>query len=242
MAASPKYVIGRSTVHSKKGALKRRTPEYNVGGWREQRHAKMIKTFGVSLILGFGIAVCAQASSLISLNDPVTLNGSFPGFSDVCGPDPQPLASTIDNGVFQPEETCYQEGVHWQGLTDSISIGFGGTFTIDGAIVQADDNDTYELDYLGTDNLYHLWWSIPVDPSFGLVTRPDADHTTIMTLPTVQALGVEIFATGGDNDYAVSQVEVFGSPSAVPEPGTLGLLGTGFIGMAALVNRRKRQS
>ncbi len=203
----------------------------------------MIKTFGLSLILGIGIAACAQAS-LISLNDPVTLNGSFPEFTSVC-PDtgaPQPAASTVDNGVFQPEETCYQSGIHWQGLTDSISIAFGGTFTIDGAIVQADDNDTYELDYLGTDNLYHLWWSIPVDPSFGLVTRPNGDQTTIMTLPTVQALGVEIFATGGDNDYAVSQVEVFGTPSAVPEPGTLGFLGAGFIGMVALVNRKRRQS
>jgi hypothetical protein len=103
--------------------------------------------------------------------------------------------------------------------------------------VQADDNDTYELDYLGTDNAYHLWWSIPSVPSFGLVTRPNADQTTIMTLPTVQALGVEIFATGGDGLYGVSQVEVFGS--SAPEPGTLGVLGVGLIGIGALVRRKK---
>jgi hypothetical protein len=61
-----------------------------------------------------------------------------------------------------------------------------------------------------------------------------------MTLPTVNALGVEIFATGGDGDYAVSQVEVFGSPSAVPEPGTLGIVGGGFAAMVVFARRKRR--
>jgi hypothetical protein len=204
-----------------------------------------MKHIGAAVLVGVGIAACAQAD-LVSLNAPVTLNGSFPTFTAVCGPTPQPAASSIDNGVFQPETTCYQSGIHWQGPTTgdpahSIAISFGGTFTIDGAIVQADDNDTYELDYLGTDDAYHLWWSIPEIPSFGLVTRPNADQTTIMTLPTVQALGVEIFATGGDGDYAVSQVEVFGNAS-VPEPGMLGFLSAALVGIVALVSRKKRLS
>lgn len=198
----------------------------------------MIKGAITALILSVGFAASAHAS-LISLNDPVTLNGSFPEFTSVCPPVElaQPAPGTIDNGVFQTEETCYQEGIHWQGLTDSISISFGGTFVIDGAIVQADDNDTYELDYLGTDDAYHLWWTIPTISSFGLVTRPNADQTTIMTLPTVDALGVEIFAVSGDNDYAVSQVEVFGS-AAVPEPDTMGLLCAGLIGIMVACKRR----
>ncbi len=194
-----------------------------------------------ALTLGIAIATCAQAG-IVSLNDPVTLNGTFPAFTSVCGPSPQPAASSIDNGVFQPETTCYQSGIHWQGAaggdtTHSIAIGFGSVFSINGAIVQADDNDTYELDYLGTDNLYHLWWSIPTISSFGLVTRPNANQTTIMTLPTVNALGVEIFATGGDGDYAVSQVEVFGS---VPEPGPIGLLTLSFVGFGVYVGRKIR--
>jgi hypothetical protein len=194
-----------------------------------------------NLILSVAITGIAHGA-LISLNDPVTLNGSFPTFSAVCGPDAQPAAGSVDNGVFQPEETCYQAGIHWQGSTSgdtthTIAIDFGGPFLIDGAIVQADDNDTYELDYLGTDDLYHLWWSIPEISSFGLVTRPNADQTTIMTLPTVEALGVQIFATGGDGLYAVSQVEVFGDP--VAEPNTLALLSVGILG-CCIVRVRKR--
>jgi hypothetical protein len=205
----------------------------------------MKRNIGATLILGVGIAMCAQGS-LISLNDPVTLNGSFPTFNAVCGPTAQPAASSIDNGVFQPETTCYQSGIHWQGAntgdtTHSIAIDFGGTFNINGAIVQADDNDTYELDYLGTDHLYHLWWSIPEIASFGLVTRPNADQTTIMPRPTVQALGVEIFATGGDGLYAVSQVEVFGS-AAVPEPAMLGFLSLGLLGIFARAGHRVYKS
>jgi hypothetical protein len=204
-----------------------------------------MKHIGAAVILGIGLAICAQAD-LVSLNAPVTLNGSFPDFSAVCGPTPQPAASSIDNGVFQPETTCYQSGIHWQGsmtgdTTHSIAISFGGTFTINGAIVQADDNDTYEVDYLGTDDVYHLWWSIPEISSFGLVTRPNADQATIMALPSVQALGVEIFATSGDGDYAVSQVEVFGNAS-VPEPGMLGFLSAGLVGIVAVVSRKKRLS
>jgi hypothetical protein len=204
----------------------------------------MMHRMAAAAVLGVGITACAYAD-LISLNDPVTLNGSFPTFTAVCGPTPQPAASSIDNGVFQHEMTCYQSGIHWQGPASgdpahSIAISFGGTFTIDGAIVQADDNDTYELDYLGTDDAYHLWWSIPEIPSFGLVTRPSGDQTTIMTLPAVQALGVEIFATGGDGDYAVSQVEVFGN-ATVPEPRMLGFLSVGLIGFVALVSCKKYQ-
>jgi PEP-CTERM motif len=203
-----------------------------------------MKSIVCNLILTLSIAGIAHGA-LISLNDPVTLTGSFPAFSAVCGPLSQPSAGSVDNGTFQPEETCYQAGIHWQGsssgdTTHTIALDFGGPFLINGAIVQADDNDTYELDYLGTDNAYHLWWSIPEDPSFGLVTRPNADQTTIMTLPTVEALGVQIFATGGDGLYAVSQVEVFGD--TVPEPNTLILLGLGMGALCVIAPRRSVQS
>jgi len=201
----------------------------------------MKNRFACAFLLTIGIAACAQAS-IVSLNAPVTLNGSYPTFSAVCGPSPQPAASTIDNGVFQPETTCYQSGIHWQGATTgdtthTIAISFSSASSISGAIVQADDNDTYELDYLGLDNLYHLWWSIPTISSFGLVTRPNADQTTVMSLPTVSALGVRIWATGGDGDYAVSQVEVF---SGVPEPGTLGILSAGLLAFGTLVYRKRK--
>jgi len=193
-------------------------------------------------LLSFAAALSATTN--IALNKAVTTNGTFlSGPQNIVCPGTPAAASTVDNGSFYAEQTCWLDGVAWQGTdlttdTPSIDISFGGAFTISSAIVQADDNDTYELQYLGTDNAYHDWWAIPLDPSFGLVTRPSGNQVTQQPLPTVVATGVRIFATSGDGDYSVGQVEVFGSPVGTPEPGSLMLLFGALPGLA-LLRRRK---
>jgi hypothetical protein len=178
-------------------------------------------------------------ASPINLNSPVTLNGSFPSYTSPVGPGlcgttpPQASASTLDDGVFLPENTCYQSGtVYWnsQNPLNTIDIDLQGTFLINGAIVQADDNDIYELQYRDIGGVYHNWYDVPTLGSFGMVTRPGSpDQTLIHALPAVQATGLRFFAPvgSGDGEWSVSEIQVF----AVPEPSTTWLV---FGGLALL--------
>ena len=171
-------------------------------------------------------AVASQAANPnVALNKPVTLNGSFPVFSypgNLCGVNPpQPAPSIVDNGVFLPEGTCFQSGVYWTSVApnanpnNTVDIDLGGTFLISSATVQADDNDTYTLQYRDVGGVYHDWWDIPLAGAFGLITRPNAtDPTQQQPLTPVIATGLRFFAPAGSGDgyYGVSQIAVFGVP------------------------------
>jgi len=194
-------------------------------------------------VVGLLLTVCllltpilVSANTNVALNAPVTTSGSFLSGPQTYVCDGTPAApSSVDNGVFYTEGTCWNDGVAWTGFTNTIDISFGGTYTIDSAIVQADDNDTYLLQYLGTDNLYHNWWQVPYDYSFGLVTRPNADQVTPQGLSTVVATGVRILATDGDGYNSVGQIEVF----TAPEPASLLLLAAALPALGAFRRLRK---
>ena len=179
----------------------------------------------------------------INLNKPVTLNGSFGAYvgpyGNICGVgvQPQGSAASLDDGVFLPEGTCYQSGpVYWNTQTNTIDIDLQGTFLLNGAIVQADDNDIYELQYKDTGGIYHNWYDVPTKGSFGMITRPGSGQ--IQALPAVQATGLRFFAPvgSGDGEWAVSEIEVF----AVPEPGTIWMMLGGLTLVAAARVKRQR--
>lgn len=185
----------------------------------------------------------------INLNSPVTLNGSFAAYvgpyGNLCGvgAQPQGSAGSLDDGVFLPETTCYQSGpVYWNTQTNTIDIDLQGTFTLNAAIVQADDNDIYTLQYKDTGGIYHDWWNIPQLGAFGMITRPGSpDQTQMQLLSEVQATGLRFFAPvgSGDGEWAVSEIEVF----YVPEPATtwmvLGGLAFLLIGRTRLPGRAR---
>jgi hypothetical protein len=170
--------------------------------------------------------VASHAQNInVALNRPVTLNGSFPVFTypgGLCGTNPpQPSPSTVDNGHFLAEGTCFQSGIYWTSVppnanpNDTVDIDLGGTFLISSATVQADDNDTYTLQYRDIGGVYHDWWNIPTAGNFGLITRPNpTDPTQQQPLTPVIATGLRFFAPAGSGDgyYAVSQIAVFGVP------------------------------
>jgi hypothetical protein len=154
----------------------------------------------------------------VALGKPVTLNGVFPIFEHICdGPPPQASAATITDGVFLPNNTCWQLGtVYWSSefsSGNSIEIDLQGTFQLDAAIVQADDNDAYQLQYRDPQGVYHDWWTVPQTCCFGMLTRPNQfDNTEPQSLPPVTATGLRIFGIDNQSDllFSVSEVQVFG--------------------------------
>jgi len=204
-----------------------------------------VKTVSVVLLL-LAASSLAWSNTNVALNASVTTMGSDflsgPQTSGACSATPS-ASSVLTSGTFFAEGTCWLDGVAWtanaNGAPDYVDIDLGGAYSISSAIVQADDNDSYELQYLGTDNAYHDWWNVASVNAWGLVTRPSGDQTTQQSLPTVTATGLRLFATGGDGEYALGQVEVFGNAVGTPEPGALMLLGAGLSGLGLLRRRRK---
>ena len=141
--------------------------------------------------------------------------------------------------VFVPETTTWNTGSWWWDEDPSVNsspvvttIHLNQQFTIDSFMVQADDNDTYRIEYWDG-AAWQLAWNVPMLPSFGLVTRSSGPLGSITTDL------MRFTATGGDNYYAVSEIQAFGAP-AVPEPSTYALM-LGGLAVAGLVARRRRQ-
>lgn len=204
-------------------------------------------------LIGLFVAAMVAASAApvnVALNKPVTLVGVFgnstAGTPTVWPDFPPGAASTVTDGLFVADQNHWQDGTVWWHEYDTtglrhIDINLQGLFLITGAIVQADNNDAYLLEYEDTSNTWHTLWNVPVSCCWGMATRPNrADNTEVFPLPPVTAKEVRISGIEAvDRYYAVSEVQVFGT--AVPEPASLVLVGAG-IGLLGFVTlwRRKR--
>jgi len=195
---------------------------------------------------------CAQADTLISLNAPVSVIATDPDPNAGYNNGTQNNYTKITNGTVLPNATGYStstatnQAVEWNGDGYVFEIKLPGQFLISSLFVDADDNDTYQLNYLTAQNKWVALYTAPiVSEGEGIRVRTD-----ILSAP-VTTSAVEIFGTTPSYDnycydgtcnqggYAVAQVELFGHVAAVPEPSTWGMLLLGFAGVGFIACCRK---
>jgi hypothetical protein len=195
----------------------------------------------VALLCALSALSVAQAAPNVALGSSVALNGAFFTNSDGWPLGTNGTGPDLVNGIYQPENQQWNFNSVWwngnDGPDNNIVITLPGEFDISGFKVQADDNDTYRIEYLGLDTLWHTAWDIPAPNGFGLTTS----STTLGSIITTTAL--RFTATGGDGLYAVSQIEADGvgitTHGTVPETaGTFALFG-GALGLIGLARRFK---
>jgi hypothetical protein len=145
--------------------------------------------------------------------------------------------SSIVDGVFVPENQTWNTGSWWWDEDPSVNaspvtttIHLNNQYTFDRFVVQADDNDSYLLEWWDGAS-WHNAWTIPAVFSFGLVTR-DSGHLGPITTDFLR-----FTALSGDNYYAVSEIQGF--VADVPEPATWAMLITGFALAGATLRRRR---
>ena len=127
--------------------------------------------------------------------------------------------------------------VFWAGdavdTSDTLTITLAHAATVTGLFLQADNNDTYSVTYLGLDSAWHPLADIhpDSDSSWGL-----GDNTASFAAITATAFQIQ---ASGDGAYSVAEFQASGNAlPAVPEP-TSGLLMLAGLGaLASLVRRR----
>ena len=191
-----------------------------------------------------------RADTNIALNKPVFV---VDGAAQITNPSTS--LSVIDNGAFLPESTAFfsstaiANAVEWTttdgnpagsgNVPTTLEIDLGGFFSISGAIMQADNNDSYLLQYHdpSTNNWLTLW-NVPGVVGTGFTTRPNSDQTTFQSLSPIVTDAVRISATSGDSALGVSELQLNGT--AVPEPSSATLILVGGLAIFALRRSHKR--
>lgn len=144
--------------------------------------------------------------------------------------------SPVD-GAFAPTSQQWNNGSFWWDQDSSVNqspvyweVQLDQAFVVDQFLIQADDNDSYLLEYWDG-GAWQNAFAVPFSCCFGLQTR---DSGMIAPITTDR---FRFSATGGDNYFSVSEIQAL---AAVPEPGVWAMMIIGFSLLGIELRRARR--
>lgn len=182
------------------------------------------------------VFIAAVHADTATAGATVTLNGTF-----FTGNDAWPLGTNaapndIVNGIYQPIGQQWNfESVWWNGSQNpgnNVIVDLAGSYLITDLKIQADDNDWYNVEYLGLDLAWHLAWSVSPPGGWGLQTS-----SAVVGAPFVTS-SFRLTAAPGDGYYAIAQFVANGRKvDSVPESGATVVLFGAIVGLLGLARR-----
>jgi hypothetical protein len=173
------------------------------------------------VVLANSMAAAPVLAENVALNKPVTI---VAGAGSLLAPTPS--FGVVTDGAFLPEATPYSGvpadlgSIRWNSFVAghaTLEIQLGDFFTIDGIIVQADDNDSLEVTYLAANGTFQPLYSVPfISVGFGFLTRPDSSQATYAPLSPVTTTTIRVTSASGDGFFGISELQLSGSPATAP--------------------------
>ncbi len=154
------------------------------------------------------------------------------------------------------------ESIWWSSSSGKITMDLGDSFIVQEALMQVDYNDAYQMEYsMDNSSWSNLFTITPEDGEsyWGMDTMSSdilhEEYVANMAFSAVEARYLRISASGRDNVYYLSELQIFGSPlsntvqiqsnqtiSPVPAPPSVMLFGAGLMMLMGLQYRRKKMS
>lgn len=171
-------------------------------------------------------------------------------------------ASLIIDGVLPPEMTRADDAsvVWWTASATPVqfTIDFGAAFKLTSFLVSVDNNDTYNFEYSLDGATYSSLFVVnPLagETTFGMESFATAmahlEFDASVATGPVNARYIRASVWGGDNFYAIGEVEAWGEPLApgpaplpgtVPEPSTYGVIAAALLlGLITLSRDSRRR-
>jgi hypothetical protein len=142
---------------------------------------------------------------------PAQFQGDFFANGWASATVPDNAANIASDGLFFDLSHEWCDGtIWWGGVEPYLTIDLGEAYLIKSVVVQADDNDMYQLSYHvpGTDE--DLWVELYVAPAIGGIGMQSREQ---FHLPeSVEADAFRFEALTGDNWYSVGELQAFGHP------------------------------